>query len=246
MIFSILIAFLLIGTGALLALNLPQPKTVILSTDSSHTTSNSPQITDNLDTMTVVGQSKPVITPQVALLNLGVETCNADAQKANEAINERVQSLINGLVIAGVKKTDINPVNFSMYPRYAYNSGPINGFCAQNRVKVRTTKLDQVSIILDKAIASGATSVYGVNFTTEDIEKAKQDGIRLAYEDAEKQATALAKSMDKSLLTVISSKIDLSGDLIGVFIGYSGGGGYVSPQDDTLTIKVTVVYAIGN
>jgi uncharacterized protein len=239
---SIFLAIILLGLGILVGRSLYEPKTVVLNTDGEQN-SSSTTYTQTENTITVVGESILNVKPEVALINLGIETCDADPRKLNLQINDTVVSLSTALQKAGLDKDSIVPSDFTLYPRY--DNGQIYMYCGTNQVEVTTSNLNQVSSIIDTAIAAGANNVYGVNFTAKNMESIRQQGIQLAFQDAENQAQSLAKSMNVSIHGVVSSNIDLSGALVGAFVGYSGGGGAVEPQDSSLTVRVTVVYSVG-
>ena len=238
---SVLLAIILLGIGTLIGRSLYEPKTVVLNTTGGSVNSST-KFAQTQNTITVVGHNNPTVSPNVALINLGIEICDPDAEKANQEVNAKLISLTTGLQAIGLDKESIVPSDFTEYPQSL--GAADQQFCAINQVEVTTTKLNEVSNILNQALASGANNVYGVNFTSNDLELATQKGIQLAYQDAENQAQTLAKSMNESIQGIVSSNVDLSGNLLGVFVGYSGGGGAVSPQNNTLTISVTVVYAV--
>lgn len=153
-------------------------------------------------------------------------------------------ALTAGLQAADLDKNSIVPSNFALTPQND-NGLQITSYCATNQVDVTTANLDQVSSILDKAIASGATNVYGINFTAKNEESVSQKGIQLAFQDAEKQTQILAKSMNESIQGVVSSNVNINGYTASPYVGYSGGGGAVTPQNPSFIIQVTVVYAVG-
>lgn len=243
---SFVIALLLLAAGVMIGRTFRETKTVVINPGGQQSTS-SDVVTQTQNTITVEGQNKMEVKPEVALISLGIEGCTYGAGKANQLVNERLDSLYTGLIQIGLKKSDIVATDFSLYPEYS-SYGTLSSdkasFCATNRVEVTTKQLDMVSKILDTAIASGATNVYGVSYTTQNLDEATQEGIQLAYQDAESQAKTMAKLMNASLLSPISSEVSLDGYFMNSYYGYGGGGGAVDPQTNTLTVKVKVVYGI--
>ena len=242
---TILLAILLLGAGFLIGHNLNASKPLVLS-DIGQLSNSADQLAQTVNTITVTGEALIDIKPDVALINLGIEACYPDAVTANDKVNTKLATLTAGLQKTGLEKSAIVPSSFTLYPEYApYQPDILAGFCARNGVHVTTSNLDSVSHLIDQAVSSGANNVYGVTFTAKDVNAAIQKGIRQAYEDAASQAQTLAKSMNMTLYGVLSSSDTVSGDIYGNFVGYYGGGGAVAPQDDRMTIQVTVVYSIG-
>jgi uncharacterized protein YggE len=200
---SVFLAILLLGIGTLIGRSLYEPKTVVLNTNGEQSNSLT-KYSQTQSTIAVVGESKLDVKPEIALINFGL--CDPDAGTANQAVNERLATLIAGLQAAGFDKKSTVPSNFALTPQN-YNGLQITSYCATNQVDVTTANLDEVSSILDKAIASGATNVYGINFMAKNEESVSQKGIQLAFQDAENQAQTLAKSMNESIQGVVSSNV---------------------------------------
>jgi len=240
---SVVLGIILLAMGILIGRSLYEPKTVLLNTNGGQSNSSTNFI-QTQSTITVVGVSKLNVKPDIALISLGIEICDPDAGTANQAVNNRLATLSAGLQAAGLDKDSIVPTNFALTPQN-YNGQQVTSFCATNQVEVTTIKLDQVSNILDKAIASGATNVYGVNFTAKEVESVSEKGIQLALQDAQNQAQTLAKSMNVSIQGIVSSNVNSNSDQLDTFAGYSGGGGAVTPQNASVNVQVTVVYAVG-
>lgn len=241
---SVLFAATLVVLGVIIGRSLYEPKTVILNTNGDQSNSTNFLQADN--TITVVGQSKLNVKPDVAKISFNIDICDKDAQRSNTLLNEKIASLRAGFQEIGLEKSEFVSTNFSYYPDYDYttSSKRIIGFCSSNDFLITTTKLDKVSNIIDKAIELGSARIYYIQFTAKDIKAAHQEGIELAFQDAENQAKALAELMNVSIQEILSSNINILNDSQYYNADYGGGGGDISPQDDTLEINITVVYRV--
>lgn len=208
--------------------------------DAGHAASSAPL--DN--TATFEGRGAVTAKPEIAHLFLGIEICGEAASQANQEVNNRLVTVTAELKKAGVPADGIVPANFSMYPRSSGMDSQTTGFCAANALDVTTDKLNEVSRLLDVAIEAGATNVYGVAFAGKDISQARQEAISRALADAQQQAERLSSLLNRSVGHIVKVEVALQDDLSG-YTGYSGGGGSVAPQANSIAATVKVVFELG-
>ncbi len=237
---TVLLAAVLLGAGVLIGRSSMEPRAFYLQTGTDPEDALEYMRSEN--TITVVGKSQIVVEPEIAVLGLGIEICDKEARTANQQVNTQLNLLIQELQKAGVSRKDINLGSFSLYPRY-YDQQFL-GFCANNRVSVTSEDLDNISALMDSAIEGGATDVYGVTFTVKDTSAAAQDGIRAAFEDAERQAQQMAALLHRSVRRAVTVNVQLNGFVVTAKSGYSGGGGMTDAQDQAMGVVVTVVYEL--
>jgi hypothetical protein len=239
---AVLLAAVLLGAGLLIGRSSSEARAILLQGDSDPEQAVEFVRSDN--TITVVGKSRIVIEPEIAVLGLGVEICDPEAQTANRKVNERLETLILEMQHAGVAREAISLGSFSLYPTY-YDQR-LTGFCANNSLSVTSKDLDNISALMDNAIEGGATNVYGVTFTVEDTSAAAQDGIRAAFEDAERQAQQMAALLHRTVRRANTVNVQLNGFVVAAKAGYAGGGGMSDAQDQTMGVTVTVVYELSD
>ncbi len=197
------------------------------------------------DTVRLVGHGVVVAEPEVAKLYMGVEVCSKDASEANREVDAILGEVMERLREAGVSEEEINPFQFSLYPRRSdYGAGRVTGFCAVNKLQVTTEEVEGVSALLDVAIEAGVTNVYGVVFTERDEDAIRQEAIRRAYADVEGQAQELTRLLGRSIDRVVEVKVEVGDSLSWYMGGYYGGGGTVRAQEGTVEAVVEVVYQL--
>jgi uncharacterized protein len=196
------------------------------------------------NTATFEGHGTVTVKPEIAHLSLGIEICEAAASQANQEVNSRLVTVTAELKKAGVSADSIVPTDFSMYPRSNGNDSLTTSFCAANTLDVTTDKLNDVSRLLDVAIEAGATNVYGVAFTVKDTSKARQEAISLALADAQQQAGRLSGLLNRSVKQIVQVEVSLQDNLSQYYAGYSGGGGSVAPQANSIAATVKAVFEL--
>jgi hypothetical protein len=147
-------------------------------------------------TVTGVGRVKAV--PDQAEFSLGVTTEGTTAREALTVNSARMRELIAALKDAGVADRDIQTQGVSVGRDYD-ETGPADGFTAQNSVSLLIRDLDRAGAVLEAGSRAGANSVYGPSLTREDRDGFEAKALEQAFAAARKRAEALAGSADVSL-----------------------------------------------
>jgi uncharacterized protein YggE len=207
-------------------------------------------------TITVTGSGKTVLSPDIAYINIGVQTEGKDAAQAVSDNNQNTQQVIDALLATGVAEEDIQTTNFNIYPRQEYDpqgqpTGEIT-YVVNNTVYVTVRDLDQVGDLLNTAVASGANTIHGIQFDVADNAEALSDARVAAIKNAETIASELANAAGVTLGEIHSISTLTGGYPVPMFEGRGGGGTPVmaeaavpiSPGQMIVTVDVTVIYLI--
>lgn len=168
-------------------------------------------------TITVSGEGKTFANPDIAELNLGIETGRqATAKEAMKKLSDGMNAVFAAVKGAGVAEKDIKTASFNLSPIYDYTqSGQVfRGFQASQSLTVKVRDLDKASDVLSAATAAGANQAGGVNFTVDDPEAARS----IAREEAVTKARAKAEKIAQDL-----------GMRLGRVQSFNEGGGYTPP-----------------
>lgn len=206
-------------------------------------------------TLSINGNGKISISPDIATINIGVQTESDNAQEAVASNNQQSQALLNTLTDAGVAEKDIQTSDFSIFPRQEYdNTGQPTGtitYLVNNTVTVTVRDLDNIGIVLDAAVKAGANNIYGIQFDIEDREFAQQQAMTIAMENAQARAEVLAEAAGVELGDILSLQTYLgSGSPIPYVKGYemavqeTAMSVPVSPGEMQVIVDVSVVYEI--
>lgn len=156
-------------------------------------------------TLSVNGNGKVYLTPDVAYINIGVQS---QSESVSDALNEnsrKAQAIANALKELGVAEKDIQTSAFNIYPQQQYDpEGKMTGilYVVDNTVNVTVRDLTVLGKLLDAAVRAGANNIYGITFDVVDKSKAITEARQLAAEDARRQAEELAGAAGVKLARV--------------------------------------------
>jgi uncharacterized protein len=165
-------------------------------------------------TMSVTGTSQIAMVPDIAYINIGVQTRDADAVAAVAENNRQAQQVIDALMAMGVAERDIRTSNFSIYPNQEYDrDGRVTGitYFVSNSVNVTLRDIDQIGEILNETVSVGANSINGIQFDVEDKSGAVNEARKAAISNAEATASELAQAAGVRLGEIQSLSFSGSG-----------------------------------
>ncbi len=159
------------------------------------------QVTGGQAGIQVIGEGVVSLEPDLALLNIGVETTGDTVAEARQKAAEAMEAVVESVKAHGLEDRDIQTRSFNIWPRYDYQEvfeegryvgkEMLIGYQVSNSVSLKIRDLDAVGIVIDDASTAGgaATRIHGISFTVEDP-KPFTDSLR---EEAVKDAMAKAQ-----------------------------------------------------
>ncbi len=203
-------------------------------------------------TITVTGNGKVTVVPDVARITLGVTINRPNVKDARSAAASTMNAIIGAIKGLGVADADIQTVGLNLYPQYT-NSSPnkIVGYSISEQVQVTVRDLDKAGDVVDQATAKGATDVNGISFELADPAKAMNDARAAAVTAATTSAQAMAGAGHVNLGAVVSMVDATVSNPYPVYFGGAKAAAdsavptpvQVGTQD--VSVVVTVVFAIG-
>lgn len=203
--------------------------------------------------ITVSGEGKVVLSPDIAYINIGVHTEKPTAADAVAQNSTDSQAVITALKSAGVDAKDLQTTNYSIYQNN--QTGPdgkviSSAYDVDNTVYVTVRDLSKLGSLLDAAVKAGANNVNNIQFDLADKTKALSDARAAAVKAAQAEATELASAAGVTLGDV--QTISLNENTPGPIFYGKGGGGLavadasvpVNPGTMQITSDVTIVYGI--
>jgi uncharacterized protein YggE len=153
--------------------------------------------------ISVVGEGIVVTQPGVARITLGSEVVDASLSNAQAEAARRMDAVVTKLKADGILDTDIHTVAFNINPQYDQrdpSQAPVlRGYQVSNQVEVKTTNVAGLGALIDDAIGSGATRVFGIRFEASDMEGLKNQARDQAMQNARAKAEQLARNAGVSL-----------------------------------------------
>jgi uncharacterized protein YggE len=148
---------------------------------------------DLRSTITVVGDGRLLVQPDVAYVTFGVESTSQTLAAAQADAATRMQAVIDALVGLGVSRDDIKTSRLSASPVYdQQDRSVIRGYRVSNSVQVKLRQIDQVGAVVDTVTTAGANRVEGISFAIDQLEEPKGQARGLAMQNARAKADQLA------------------------------------------------------
>ncbi|HTS50242.1 MAG TPA: SIMPL domain-containing protein [Bryobacteraceae bacterium] len=178
--------------------------------------------------ITAVGSSSISVAPDLARVDVGVNTQAATAQAASQANATLASAVIMALQSLLGSSGSIKTVNYSLSPVYS-NPSPgqpavIIGFSVNNTVETTLTDLSKIGPTVDTAIQSGANSVQGISFDLQDRNPPTAQALKTAAASAMSQAAAIAAGLNVHTGAVLhaSEGVTLVPQVVGVAAPVAG------------------------
>jgi uncharacterized protein len=167
----------------------------------------------NNNGISVTGQGSTWLKPDVATFAIGVETMDADAQKARTANNASMKKVLDALKAQGVEDKDVTTTGYNMYARYDDKGAAIIGYTVSNNVQVKVRNLDKLGDVLTAVGDAGANTAGGISFDVQDRTTAYNQALAQAMEKARARADVIAKASGVKLgkVMVINESSSYSG-----------------------------------
>ena len=168
----------------------------------------------------VTGEGKVTITPDLALLNLGVEAMADTVAEARADAATAMAAVIAALKANGIADADVQTSYFNISPEYTYqevsrgdsrySERVLVGYLVTNNVTAKVRNLDSVGATIDATAEAGgnAARIQNIRFTVEDSSSAKAQARESAVKDALDKAdhfASLAGVNRGSLLSISES-----------------------------------------
>lgn len=151
----------------------------------------------------VSGEGKVTVVPDVAILNVGVESQALTVTEAQQKAADAMTAVMDELERQGVAEKDITTQNFSIQPvtRWKDDEQILEGYRVTNMVTVKIRDVDNAGTVIDAVVQAGGDliRVNGISFTVDDP--------TLYYAEAREKAMVDAKAKAQQLANVAGIKL---------------------------------------
>jgi uncharacterized protein YggE len=169
-------------------------------------------------TLNLAAYGETRLAPDMATINLGVNTEGATAQAAMQANAQQMNQVLAALKRGGIAAKDIQTSQLSVEAQYVYEQNlppKLTGYRAANQVTVTVHDLSRLGQAVDATVAAGANQVGGINFGLDDPTVAENAAREKAVKALAAKADLYAKATGYRVLRLVS---------------LSEGGSYSPPQ----------------
>lgn len=144
-------------------------------------------------TVNVSGAAVVYVTPDRALIRLGVQSNGATPDATQAANFMEIQRVIGSIRALGVEARDISTDYYVVYPVYDdYSSLVIKGYRIDNTVSITLRDASLVDDVIIAALKAGANEVQDVQLYTSELRKYRDQAREMAMTAATEKAQALA------------------------------------------------------
>jgi uncharacterized protein YggE len=151
----------------------------------------------------VSGSGETRVTPDRAVINIGVYSRATTAAAAARDNARKQQAIIDTIVAMGIARDQISTTQFSVNPemRHIPQSGrnEITGYTVNNTVRVEIRRLEQVAPVIDATLGKGANQINSLDFIVFNTDEPRRRALTQAIERARLDADAMARAAGGSL-----------------------------------------------
>jgi len=154
--------------------------------------------------ISVEGNSKFEVKPDIAQLQIEVVTQSEDLSEAQRENAARMNQVIQSLLALNIDRNDIQTTSFNVSPRYDFVDGKqvFRGYEVTNRLTVEVGDLNNVGMVIDTAIKNGANGISQLEFKLENDSAYYQKALQLALQNAHEKASAISSALRLSYMPV--------------------------------------------
>lgn len=148
-------------------------------------------------TITVTGEGRISVAPDMAILRLGVSREARKASDAMRAASEAAAAVLSQIEKAGIAPRDVQTANVSLSPRWDHskNNAPrVVGYIASNDLTVRVRDLESLGGLMDGVVSDGANQMNGLSFSIAEPRPLQDQARQEAVKDARAKAELLAEA----------------------------------------------------
>jgi uncharacterized protein YggE len=202
----------------------------------------------------VSGEGSVAAAPDFARVTLGVTSAGKNAGEAMAANAKAANALVSLIKAEGVAPADIQTSELSILPMFS-NPSPgqqteptITGYSVSNNVSVTLRDMPRLGALLDKAVAAGANSIYGIGFGHNDSSALHDKARPLAVADARRKAEIYASAGGARIGRLMVLTEEAGGQMPVAFSrAYAKGASTPTPieaGEDKLTVTITARFEL--
>ncbi|TAN27603.1 MAG: DUF541 domain-containing protein [Actinomycetota bacterium] len=168
---------------------------------NSSTTSSTNSACSSIPTVTSHGQGSALGTPDMATVDLGVQTQESTATAALDQNSSNTSGLLKALSANGVSKSDVQTSGLSLHGIYGGPTPTITGYQVTNTVTVQIHNVSSTGTIIDSAAKAAGNSIRinQITFSVKDSSALFDQARAQAVSQAATEANAMAKAAGKHL-----------------------------------------------
>ena len=161
----------------------------------------------------VTGTGEMNLSPDIALIRLGVETTSPSVTEARDEAARAMEAVVAAVKNNGLADEDIQTTSFNIWPQYDRQEVMTNGvrssvrvlsgYTVSNDAVIKVRDLGAVGTIIDDVVNAGgdAARINGIDFSIEDpgayTTQLREDAVNAALDNAKHFATLTGVTLGK-------------------------------------------------
>jgi uncharacterized protein YggE len=153
-------------------------------------------------TIATSGTSIVYVVPDQVLVTFGVQTFNADLDKAVSANEEQSKKLVAAIKGVGIEDKNLQATDVTVDLRYKANreySEGIDGYLAHRAYAVKLKDVKKLQSLIMSGLKNGANQLNGVSYETTELRKHRDEARKMAIIAAKEKARDLAAAVECDL-----------------------------------------------
>jgi uncharacterized protein len=160
---------------------------------------------DSTRSVQVSGVAVVNVTPDRALVKLGVQSNGRSAKEAQAKNSATINQVTRALKALGIESKDIATDWYTIEPLYEdYDSLHIKGYRIYNIIEITMRDVSKANDAIVAAFQAGANQVVDVEFYTSDLRKYRDQAREMAMKAAQEKADALARTAGSGVNCVLT------------------------------------------
>jgi uncharacterized protein YggE len=225
-------------TAILFGISLPNSNVSAATPTSTaeSTRESQPAVCDPTRSIQVSGVAVVNVTPDRALIKLGVQSNGRSAKDAQAKNSDTINKVNKALKALEIESKDIATDWYTIEPMYKdYDSLYIEGYRIYNTIEITVRDVSKANDVMVASFQAGANQVVDVSFYTSELRKYRDQAREMAMQAAQEKAAALARTAGSSIGCVLTITENTQSSF------YSGGWGwYGYNSNQNLTTQNTM------
>lgn len=177
----------------------------MLSPMAESTQQTPPAGCDHNRSIQVNGTAVINVTPDRALIKLGVQSNGRSAEEAQSRNSATIKQVVRALKSLGIEEKDIATDWYTIEPLYEdYDSLRIKGYRIYNIIEITLRDVNKANDAIVTAFQAGANQVVEVQFYTSELRKYRDQARELAMKAAMEKAEALSSAAGSGVECVLN------------------------------------------
>jgi len=157
--------------------------------------------------VSVVGTAQLKAKPDVAVVQLKVESLKVKSIDAKKDVDERVNRFLDGLSTFDVDTENVSASSITTQPKYSYsknNKQQVEGYTARRNIKVTLSDIKHLNAFMDFALSVKINEISNIELKSSKTDALKDEVNALAVKNAKEKGKSLANAFDAKLGKIYS------------------------------------------